>query len=840
MPRSSAFSPRPLIAFGATALAALTLTFGALLWLGHDSQIAANERSAEKLVHALDEHTQAAFETIDSVLRSTQGQIERARLRGSQDAEAERLVLERNLAGHRSISSLSLRDTEGRVTILTAMTRSPMNDTSRSDYFRVHREGNVTGAFIGTPIRSQVTGDWLIPVSRRMEEPDGTFTGVIVAAVKVKFFEDFFRSLQVGKNGLVGLFRTDGVVLVREPAGEWIGKSLAHVPLFSQHVTASPRGLYRNTTVTDGIERIYAYRTASPLPLVVSLAIAVDDALAAWHREVRIYSAIWSLGALAIIGFTLYLIELGRRRAVVDQALADSAAEAKKFRNLLTDAIESLQDGFVLYGPDDRLVMMNRAARSFDPGFSTAAVPGTAYADVIRAAARSGLVPCPDGDIVAVVRDRVASHRRDFGVPVERPVGDRWHRVTKHPTSDGGVVVLRTDITALKQVNLALAEAKTLAEAATRAKSEFLAVMSHEIRTPMNAILGFARLLSETKLDADQRHSIDTISESADALMRVLNDILDYSKIEAGRVDIEEADFSLDSSILGVVSTLRGEAREKGLTLTAAIDPEIPAFVRGDAHRLRQVLINLVGNAIKFTQEGRVAIRVLLEADHGSRTRIRFEVEDTGIGIPAELQDRLFDRFTQADSSVSRRYGGTGLGLSICKRLVELMGGTIGVDSRSGRGSRFWFTLTLARGRAPAEVIAVAPQAAAATTGLRILLVDDVEANRRLAELMLQSAGYVVDSVADGAAAVQAVENQTYAAILMDVQMPGIDGYEATRRIRSLPRARQLPIIAMTAGALDEDAARSRAAGMNDHLSKPIDLQCLLQTMARWVRTRAA
>lgn len=687
----------------ATVALAATIVGTNLVFLNNlrESTLKSAEADLSRYSLILAQQTDWSFKSMDLVLSSVGDYLAR---KGVTDGDSYRqvmsnrethLLLKEKITGLPQVDAVTLIDANGQLINFSRYWPIPDINVSDRDYYIALKADPDLETFVSRPVANRGSGTRNIYIARRLNDPDGKFMGMILGAISVQFFENFFGATSLGTNTVISLDRQDGVRLAHYPPSDLGGDSTGA----GQRALAAG-GNIRELSPEDKQMRIRSARMLPSLPILI----------VASQKEANVFAG-WQSLALLLTGMSLV---------------------------------------------------------------STALIFVAAFAIAL------------------------------------------WWK---------------------KQQRLV-----EVAEAANSAKSAFLATMSHEIRTPMNAVLGLASTLLDTKLNEDQRRAVQSIHDSGDSLLEILNDILDFSKLEAGQLSFEIVAFCPEALVDNALSIIEARASAKGLVLRSIGDPSLPKALQGDAGRLRQILLNLVSNAVKFTAAGEITVATRCVANDGRRATIEWSVTDTGMGIAPEKIGSLFRDFIQGDDTINRRFGGSGLGLSICKRLIEKMGGKIGVESVLGKGSTFRFCLSLdvAETAIPVEhaddtaTFEINSAAEALGRSLRVLVVDDNSTNRTVAVNMLKGFDLQTNLACDGAEAVTAVKSFNYDLVLMDVRMPEMDGLQATRVIRALPGARaSIPIIALTANAFVEDLEACRQAGMNDFVVKPVRKKLLVDAIAR-------
>ncbi|MCC7346252.1 MAG: response regulator [Variibacter sp.] len=691
-----------LLTFGPYASILLGLAVALLIWAGALHSIVAEHGHAET----------AALQNSRNLVRTFEEQIFRSVRAADQTLLYVRDAYARDpknfdmslwSASSHFISDLafqlSIVDSRGMMVANNLGTATRPIDLSDREHVRIHTQRRRDELFISKPVLGRVSGKWSIQLTRRINNRDGSFGGVVVVSLDSNYLSRFFETIDVGSRGSIALLSADGTVLSRAArGGGGTGESLAGGALM-QMFEDTAAGTYVGKSELDGIERLFTYRLVRGYPLIVTVGMATDEIFATYEANRRSY-------LIAACVLTLLMLALA---------------------------------------------LLSR------------------------------------------------SYQRS------------------------------------------LAKARDAAEDGTRARSEFLAVMSHEIRTPMNAVLGLTTTLLETKLDSDQRQQVASIHEAGDNLLRILNDILDFSRLDTGHIQLESIPFSPATVVENTVGVIRHHAFAKGLTINAEIDPRLPAALLGDAGRIRQVLLNLLSNAVKFTTRGSVSVRLACTDKSADAATLEWSVSDTGIGIAPDRIDSIFAEFVQGDSSIHRRFGGSGLGLAICKRIVEQMGGTLTVTSTIGAGATFRFTVTLPvatemdDGREAVEQEQqreLVGRIAALQRPLRVLLAEDNPTNQLVVTKLLKSLDVEVKLAADGAEAIQLASDGSFDLILMDMQMPTVNGIEATQAIRARGGSlAALPIVALTANAYPEDVKACFDAGMTGFIAKPVRKPALIDAM---------
>lgn len=504
---------------------------------------------------------------------------------------------------------------------------------------------------------------------------------------------------------------------------------------------------------------------------------------------------------------------------------------------IVREAVDRLPGGFVIFGPDHEILLSNAQNERDFPFTNQALREGKSYLEATYVAVKEVVPDLPDDQARAVAQGINETLMRGEPVELRTHLGTVM-QVVEIPLSFGGWVAVGADVTALRERERELKKARKQAEAANEAKSAFLANISHEIRTPLNGILGMAQHMAAGDLTAEQKDQIDTILDSGKTLMAILNDVLDLSKIEAGKFDISPIDNDLGHLLHRVEKLFAPRAAEKGIGLTLSINPDMVSFLRFDPVRVRQCVSNLISNAIKFTEKGTVTISAATVPAGDDGFEVRISIADTGMGMSAQTLDKLFAPFTQAETSTARRFGGTGLGLSISRKLARLMDGDVTATSEEGKGSTFTFTFRAHIGRrvseAPENADVDQTGGARWADGMSVLLVDDHALNRKVARLFLEPLGIAITEVENGADAIRELQTRVFDLVLLDMHMPVMNGEETLRHIRSHDAAfRDVPVIALTADSLGPDNTRYDKMGADGYVGKPIDHRELIVEIGR-------
>jgi signal transduction histidine kinase/ActR/RegA family two-component response regulator len=604
----------------------------------------------------------------------------------------------------------------------------------------------------------------------------------------------------------------DGVIRARAPDMTNTIGQIGNAGALAQLRSDAPSGHFRLVSPSDGVERIFSYRKLDNYGLAVVVGLSTEEVFAAFHKDLRNYIMAGG-GLTSLLGLLALLLSRAR-------------THRDRVQEQLTATLENISQGIVMIDAKGNVPVINHSALEllglpesmarnhptlreiFDWQLANGDYETEGNSD-------KGMIDLRDlakrGTLIANTYERTRPNGQVIEVRTQR-------------LPSGGAVRSITDVTQRTQHEAALKAARDAAEAASAARSQFLALVSHELRTPLNGMIGMTGMLLDSDLRPVQRRYAETLRDSGDNLLRIINDILDFSKLEACKLEMESVPFALDQVLESVTQLLKTKANTKGLTLECVKAADVPNRLVGDPGRLRQILLNLADNGLKFTTIGGVSISVQLQTLAEQRVRLLFDVRDTGIGISPEAQPLLFEDFAQADRSIARRFGGTGLGLAICRKLIQQMGGEVALLSEVGEGTTFTFDIELGMDATPVvEPVASAPSSDVQTKRLRVLLAEDNATNQMVATYWLEHMGHFVDVAFNGNEAIEAICHIPYDLVLMDVMMPEKDGIAATRAIRAMPGdIGNIPIVALTANAFEHQREEYLEAGMDAFLAKPL------------------
>jgi signal transduction histidine kinase/DNA-binding response OmpR family regulator len=776
-------------------------------------------QTAQNYARLFDEHIRQAINETDNTIKF----IRQDYLRGGGAFDLQAWV-----TNQYSFKELALQFTiigaDGRMETTTTAGATPRVDLSDREHFRVHLDADQDTLFISKPVLGRASGRWSIQLTRRISDADGTFRGVIVASLDPYYLSRFYETIDLGRGGGIAVVGRDRVV--RAMAGltrQALGSRYEGEEALSRALTD---GLVVEMGENQERGRATAYRAINDWPLIV--AVRVDDTDARQRRiataaQMRLIATGLTVGVLGVI---LLGIAYWRRFGSALAALTRSKAAARAATSELALTLNNMAQGILMVDGNGHVAVVNQNALDLlglPATFTRQGFPLEVLLLHERATGESivmdeqGGAP-PDPDHLAL-REHVR--------------GDTVLEICTRHLSGGGFVQTYTDITERKRFETALRDARDVAEKASQVRTAFLATMSHEIRTPLNGIIGMSSILETTELSAQQRGHLKTIHECGEALLDIVNDVLDYAKLDSGAIQLEQTAVDVRGLATSVREMLGPRAHEKKLSFDVVIADDVPASIETDGTRIRQVLINLVANAVKFTLTGGIILSVGSRTLAGGREGLRFSIIDSGIGLAEGSHVHLFKEFSQVDASITRRFGGTGLGLAICKRIVDAMGGEIGVESTLGKGSVFWFDVPAPEAKAVAQ-----PAERAARTRLpnqlSVLLVEDNAVNQQVATLLLTAMGHTVTVADHGQVALDLAGRQAFDVILMDMHMPVMDGVRTAQALRAGtgPNA-HTAIIGLTANAFASDRQACLDAGMDDFLAKPVTRAKLEAVVAR-------
>ncbi|KAA0598036.1 response regulator [Azospirillum lipoferum] len=850
-----------LLLAGAFALIALLGAgfWGYVVWADREETLRHSREQAQSTARLLQEHVRRTVATADLAINRTQDLIRHYGLPGLDTNREAWITIRDMVEGLPEIAALWIDGRAGDAVLTSRQFPTPRVTAADRSFFKAHLDG--TEFHVGERITGRVTGTEFFTVSRSITQ-EGRFQGVVHTNVDFEFYRQLYESLDLGPGSAIALYRTDGKPVLRFPDSEPLDGPDGKVVL--RHAAEAAAETFETDGPVPGDRRILSYQRVPTLPLVVFVALSERTELAPWRERTIRGSILVGLAVLTCAGLAYAALRSLEREVAGRRRLADTNAELDTKKRELETANEAFASAnrrlnLILHSASDSICGVDRDGLITFANPATSALTGYSNEQLLG------------GNLHALIHSRRAdgSHFPALECPVtevllsgesRRGLEDTyWTRAgtpflveyTASPMlADGkveGAVVVFHEIAERKRAEAAMQRARLAAEAASRAKSEFLANMSHEIRTPMNAILGLIHLLQQTDLTDRQADYVQKVRVSAQSLLGILNDILDFSKVEAGKLELERADFRLDDLLQTLAVIIGSAAQEKDIDVLFSVAPDVPLDLIGDPLRLQQILINLAGNAIKFTESGEVVVSVGVRSLSDGNAVLDFAVRDTGIGIAPEQRDRIFQAFSQGDSSTTRRFGGTGLGLAICARLVRLMNGTMDVESEPGKGSVFRFQAEF--GRRPAETgrqtgrgtgIAAlggpGSQPRPVPRDLTVLVVDDNATAREVLSAIATAFGWTVTACADGRSAIAELERAAagghgYDVVLMDWKMPGMDGIEAARRIRADVHAGTPMIIVISGYGRERMGARFEEAGISGFLVKPVTASTLLDAV---------